>query len=183
MKKIIVIFLLSCFAFEITSYAQTYFSDDFESGLGNWTNAGANPTDFVSSSSYYNVGSNSMRNSSSNNSSTHIVELTSNVDLTTATNVLLQFSHIARTEVNYDFCYVEISEDGGSNYIPIPFASYQGSTIGYNSSERFHSGSYTSAPDWRAMTTFDAPGNTYWVTETTTRLQHESILIIGVSPG
>ena len=68
------IFSVTLLLLATSLFGQTYFTDDFESGLGNWTNDAGNPEDFTIQGSYYNSGSSALRNSSSNNgTSTHIV--------------------------------------------------------------------------------------------------------------
>ena len=106
-----------------------------------------------------------MRIYSSDNSSTHIVALGSNVDLSSATNVVLSFFHIAQTEGTYDRCYVQVSEDGGANYVDLPSATYTGSSD-YGTRGYFDEYSYTSSPDWQDNGSPVAPCNTWWVEET-----------------
>jgi len=97
------------------------FFDDFESGLAAWTGAWATTT----SESY--SPSTSMTDSPGGNygdNDNTIIALQSSVDLSDATTGLLSFWHRYDTESGYDYCYVDVSTDGGSSWSQV--ASYDG---------------------------------------------------------
>jgi hypothetical protein len=97
------------------------FFDDFESGLAAWTAAWGtttseshSPSTSITDSPGGNYG---------NNDNT-IIALQSSVDLSDATTGLLSFWHRYDTESGYDYCYVEVSTNGGSSWSQV--ASYDG---------------------------------------------------------
>ncbi len=101
--------------------ATPVFFDDFESGLAMWTGAWGTTT----SESY--SPSTSMTDSPGGdygNSVNTTIALQSSVDLSEATTGLLSFWHKYDTESGYDYCYVEVSTNGGSSWIEV--ASYDG---------------------------------------------------------
>src|SRR4030095_1173265 len=71
-----------------------------------------------------------------------------NMTLTTSLNVLtnpvvtLSFWHKYTTEINYDFCYVEVSSDGGLNWQPV--ATYHG-TLSTWTQQTFDISAYANA--------------------------------------
>jgi hypothetical protein len=80
---------------------------------------------------------------------------------------MLTFWHIAKTDGNYDHCYVEISTDGGNTYDQLPEPTYLGTgnyrEAGlYNNPEGpcFDEDSYS---DWGTSNT--TPENTWWKKE------------------
>ena len=102
------------------------FADNFESGLGNWTAEapwGAT-TAYYSSPVYSATDSPSTYYGASVDAS---LTLGTSVDLSSATRPVLRFYHRYQIEDGYDFGYVEVSTDGGSNWAA-PEATYTGAT-------------------------------------------------------
>ena len=108
--------ILSLFVF--TAQAQVIeFSDDFESGTGNWilTNnwgldtVSNSPTNSLTESPTANYG----------NSETSYATMANPVDLSTALDANMSFWTIYNIEFGFDYMYVEASGDGGSNWINI----------------------------------------------------------------
>ena len=88
----------------------------------------------------------------------NVLYQTGNIDLTSTNNPELSFWQIAKTEGGYDYCYVEISTDGGATWNIIPETAYLGA--GDYSSESFDEDSYT---EWGTYT--ETPDNTWWKKE------------------
>ncbi len=95
------------------------FADDMESGTGNWLeNDGYWGTSTIS----FHSGSYSYADSpigNYGNSRNTWIELASPVDLSHASQALLTFWHRVMTEDDYDYCYVEVSPDGGTNWYQV----------------------------------------------------------------
>jgi len=132
-----------------------------ESGLGGFATTGS--TAFTTTTSYNNTGSKAYINSYGV-SNTNYLTYNSNIDLSTATAATLTFYHIAKTEGTYDKCYVQYSQDGGSNWTTFPNSKYTGSYTDYSTKVYFHEDSYatwgtsTETPDdetWWKLETFD----------------------------
>ncbi|MBD3347600.1 MAG: T9SS type A sorting domain-containing protein [Candidatus Eisenbacteria bacterium] len=96
--------------------ATVLFSDDMESGTGNWVE---NDGYWDLSTLNFHTPDNSYTDSPignyGNNRNTWI-ELASPVDLAHASQAQLSFWHRVMTEDGYDFCYVEASPDGGTTW-------------------------------------------------------------------
>ncbi len=114
MKKVL---LLLC-AFMMVQYAMvaqtTEFSDDFESGTGNWVLEGA----WGLTTAQANSGSNSLTDSPGGDYAADqniSATMATGVDLTTALDAELTFSAIYDIEGgNFDYCYVEANANGSS---------------------------------------------------------------------
>lgn len=102
--------------------------EDFENGFEKFNNAVGNGTDWTINNAYYHSGVQCAHNQHGN-SQTNILKETGVIDLSGAQGVWLDFWHIAKTEGDFDHCYVEISTDGGANYEPLPVESYIGAGI------------------------------------------------------
>lgn len=92
------------------------FSDDMESGTGKWIE---NDGRWGLTSSEYHSPSNSYTDSPSGSYSNNVntwIELASSLDLTGIVTANLSFWHRYDTEDGYDFCYVEVSTDGGGSW-------------------------------------------------------------------
>ena len=101
----------------IHSYSQTIeFSDDFEFFTNNWIFEGSWGITSAQSSS----GNQSLADSPSGNylpNQNISVTMNTGVDLTNAPNAEVKFVAIYDIEPgNFDFCYLEASADGGSNW-------------------------------------------------------------------
>ncbi len=95
--------------------------DDIESGLGNWNGGwGVTTSTFMSPVT-------SMTDSPSGdygNNAYTVMTLAGPIDLTDAEDADLSFWHSYDTETGYDFCYVEVSTNGGSSWTQV--ASFDG---------------------------------------------------------
>jgi len=100
----------------LVSNAQTIvFSDDFESGTSNWTLTG----DWGLSTAYSNGGANSLADSPTGfylNNVTSFATMTTGVDLSIALDANLEFYAIYDIENGFDYCYVEVSINGGTTW-------------------------------------------------------------------
>ncbi|MCK4548176.1 MAG: immune inhibitor A [Candidatus Eisenbacteria sp.] len=93
---------------------QTVFSDDFESGTGNWTFAGG-AWGLVTST--YTSPTHSITDSPSGDYSNYLntrMRLASGLDLSVYSSATLTFMHKYEIETGYDYGYVELSVDGGA---------------------------------------------------------------------
>jgi len=97
------------------------FYDAFELGAGEWTGSWSlttaqshTPTHSLTESPSGNYGNNDYE----------VATLASAIDLSTSESAELAFWHRYDTEPTYDFCYVELSDDGGSSWDRV--ASYDG---------------------------------------------------------
>ncbi len=92
------------------------FEDDMESGAGNWIENdgywGLSTTNFHSPENAY---TDSPVGTYGNYRNTWI-ELASPLDLAHANQAVLSFWHRVMTEEDYDYCHVEVSPDGGTNW-------------------------------------------------------------------
>ncbi|MFH1321078.1 MAG: PKD domain-containing protein [Bacteroidota bacterium] len=124
LKGIIALTCLNIFLLAGTSNAQTVeFFDDFESGTSNWTLTG----NWGLSSLYSNSGVNSLTESPTGNyadSETSYATLATAVDLSAAMDANLSFWAIYDIEGGFDYTYVDVSGDGGTNWVSI--ASFDG---------------------------------------------------------
>jgi len=113
-------------------------------------NSSGNNSNWTINTSLVHGGSKCVINSYTDNNA-NILHETGVMDLSSSIQPTLSFWHIGKTEGGYDFCYVEVSMDGGSNYTVLPASSYHGSAIGYSTNTRFDESSYAewggSSPD------------------------------------
>ena len=119
LKKCLTGFLLLFIFCVANSFAQVYFSDDFENGLSNWL-VSAQGWDTTSAS--YSSPNHSATDSPDGNYPTYAnseMILANNVDLSSSEVPVLTFWHKYYTQGNADYCRVEISEDGGFNWTEI----------------------------------------------------------------
>lgn len=103
--------------------AQTYFSDDFETGLSKWIRGGNN---WDTTSSTYNSSNRCITDSRAGNytyNSDPIITLSQSLNLTGSTFPVLTFFHKWNLAVgscccntDYDYIYLEISTNGGFNW-------------------------------------------------------------------
>ena len=134
-------------------------TEDFESGFTYFDNASGNSTDFADNTALYHSGWHSVHNDYIA-SNTNILHETGVLDLSSTNSPFLEFWHIAITEEYFDKCYVQISTDGGTNYVDLPATTYQGNSTNYIADHTyFDEGSYS---DWGDIT----PDNTKWKKET-----------------
>ena len=131
-------------------------SEDFEAGFTNFDNANGNNVDWAITTSYFNGGTQSIHNAHGSNNN-NILHESGILDLSSTTNTLLEFWHIAKTEGGWDKCYVEISTDNGATYTTLPNSAYQGAASDYSTSGYFHEDSYST---WG--TGSQTPDNTTW---------------------
>lgn len=132
--------------------------EDFEDGTLYFDNGTAD-VNWVPNSTVFFEGTKSYHNAygANNNNS---LELVGAVDISSATNPTLAFNHIARSEDNWDHCYVEVSTDG-ITWTILPATAYMGTGNYveplYNTPEGpcFMPSSYS---EWSGTT----PDNTWW---------------------
>jgi hypothetical protein len=107
--------------------AQTYFTEDFESGFpGNFSIQGVG-AQWQQNSTYAYTGSKSawFQTSAGN---TNTVLVSNGINLSGSTRPQLTFNHIAALERYYDQAYVEVSTDNGVNWTDIPNSAYTGNS-------------------------------------------------------
>lgn len=152
----------------LTSYDQLSLPvyEDFENGLGIMTNGFDNIKDWEMNTTLFVSGSQSVYNKYGRGQNNSLYMMGS-FDLTSVDDAMLSFYHIAKTDGNYDHCYVEISTNGGATFEPLPISTYKG--VGnyreeglYNFPEGpcFDEDSY---PQWG--TGYQTPNNTWWKKE------------------
>jgi carboxypeptidase T len=117
----------------VTLYNQLYYilvgngtavlRDSAENGFGNWTTTNT----WAVTSSQYHSPSNSFTDSPSGNygnSANNSMTLNFPLNLSTMPVVYLSYWHRYATEAGYDFCYVEVSSNNGTNWSQV--TSYNG---------------------------------------------------------
>ena len=95
------------------------FSDDMESGTGNWVE---NDGYWGLTSAHFHSLSTSYTDSPSGNYGDYRntwIELADPIDFSSAVAAELRFWHKVDTEENYDYCYVEASDDGGTTWLQV----------------------------------------------------------------
>jgi len=139
------------------------WSETFEAGFVNLVNAAGNITPWALNTTLFSEGVQSAHNAYQA-SNTNILTTSSSFSLASATMPILSFDHIAKTETDYDHCYVEISIDNGFTWSILLPHTYQGSgqyippTQNNPEGPCFMSSSY---PEWSGVT----PDNTWWKNE------------------
>jgi hypothetical protein len=117
----------------VTLYNQLYYilvgngtavlRDSAENGFGNWTTTNT----WAVTSSQYHSSSNSFTDSPSGNYGNNVnnsMTLNFPLNLSTMPVVYLSYWHRYATEAGYDFCYVEVSSNNGTNWSQV--TSYNG---------------------------------------------------------
>ncbi len=100
----------------VEQQGQIVFSDDFENGLGNWTG------DWALTTATYNSPTNSYTDSPGGNYPTNanlIGAMASGVDLSSFLGATFEFYTKYELETGFDYCYLEVSTDGGTNWIRV----------------------------------------------------------------
>ncbi|HXK81149.1 MAG TPA: fibronectin type III domain-containing protein [Bacteroidales bacterium] len=141
-------------------------NEPFEDDFTYFDNGTENNVDWIIESTIVFEGTKSVRNAygASNNNS---LVLVGPVDFTSVDNPVMSFSHIAKTEGDFDHCYIEVSIDDGNTWESLPEYTYLGNGIYENPSYNnptgpcFDEDSYT---EWGTYT--ETPDNTWWKTET-----------------
>lgn len=147
-----------------TIYATFPLFEGFEGTQFYFENAPGNQVNWVVNSTIFKEGTKSFHNpyGASNN---NILKIIGPLNINNVDNPVLSFWHIAKTENNYDHCYVEVSTDG-TTWTIFPIEAYLGQgnyvTPLYNTPEGrcFMTTSYT---DWG--TTNVPAQNTWWKKE------------------
>ena len=88
---------------------------------------------------------------------------TNSFNASTSSNVILQFAHICKIEFG-DSAFIEVSINGGTSWIQLTGAHYQGSGLFGGWGNRFSAASY--ATDWDASNSNTAPTYLWWKSET-----------------
>jgi len=100
---------------------QAFYFDDLEGGLSDWNGS------WGQTSSYSHSPTTCMTDSPSGNypnNATTTMAMQSSLDLSDSDTASLVFWHRYDTESGYDYCYVEVSTNGGSSWTQV--ASYSG---------------------------------------------------------
>ncbi|HOM35519.1 MAG TPA: fibronectin type III domain-containing protein [Bacteroidales bacterium] len=147
-----------------TIYATFPLFEGFEGTQFYFENAPGNQVNWVVNSTIFKEGTKSFHNpyGASNN---NILKIIGPLNINNVDNPVLSFWHIAKTENNFDHCYVEVSTDG-TTWTIFPIEAYLGQgnyvTPLYNTPEGrcFMTTSYT---DWG--TTNVPAQNTWWKKE------------------
>ena len=134
-------------------------TEDFEPGFDLFDNAAGNDVDWILNDSLFTSTTHSAWNPYGASNENILIQ-TCVMDLTAKVNAYLKFWHIAKTEGNYDECYVEISTDAGATWAVLPASTYLGSALDYNIEECFWEDSYA---DWGIS--YETPDNTWWKQE------------------
>ncbi|MFH1688802.1 MAG: M14 family zinc carboxypeptidase [Candidatus Eisenbacteria bacterium] len=95
------------------------FSDDMESGTGNWVESDGL---WGLTGTYSNSPANSYTDSPGGDYANYRntwIELASPIDFSSAVAAELKFWHKIDTEANWDYCYVEASSDGGTTWLQV----------------------------------------------------------------
>jgi hypothetical protein len=144
-----------------TAYGAHTFplTENFESGFSYFNNASGNSVDYALESNLRHGGTYCAHNAYTDNN-TNIMAETGYLDLSSTVNPVLEFWHIAKTEKDYDKCYVQVSTDGGSTFVTLPASTYFGNASGYASNECFYETGYSI---WG--TGNETPGNSWWKKE------------------
>ncbi|RKX22619.1 MAG: hypothetical protein DRP45_11215, partial [Candidatus Zixiibacteriota bacterium] len=138
-------------------------TEDFESGFVKFVNAPGNVIDWTINTSLYHGGTQSAHNAYNTYDNNVLIQYAW-LDLSSAVHPILSFWHIAKTEGDWDHCYVEYSTDGGVTWDQLPQSYYLGNGVyedpQYNNPEGpcFDEDSYT---EWADST----PDNTWWKKE------------------
>ena len=131
--------------------------DDFEGGWGNWLDGGS---DALLSSSFA-IGSQGMN--LQDNSSTSESELAGSLDLTSYTELKIEFSYVVQSFENTEDFWVRFSSDGGSSWTTIKAyvnnVDFVDNGTRYDPVITIDSGSYTFNNNVKIMFECDASGN------------------------
>ncbi|TQD38598.1 fibronectin type III domain-containing protein, partial [Haloflavibacter putidus] len=158
MKKITsILFWIGCVLLSFQANAQL-FSENFETGLGQFANEAGNTVDWQIDTGLFQDGTQSVLNAYGSNSN-NILYQTNPIDLSAANNPQLSFWHIAKLEGGYDEAIVEISTDGGATFTPFTDIDYLGSGITV-SAGTFNEDAYG---QWG--TGSETPANAWWKRE------------------
>ncbi len=145
------------FLFKFSSGQTIVISEDFESGLGAFSQSGANTWSL--NNSVFNSGVQSAHNTYSNNSQSFL-ELTNSIDLTGYNTAILEFYQIAKIEIA-DTAIIQISVDNGNNWTTLSDSYYTGNGFMLDNT-RFFDASY---PEWD-FNNNTTPDNLWWKKET-----------------
>ncbi len=152
-------YLLGIILFASFHGVRAQISEDFESGLGLFSNGSTNDVNWVVETTLFHGGAQSVKNEYQASNS-NILFLSSAIDLTSFSGTpMLSFYHIAKTEGGWDEAIVEVSTDGGSTFSPLLSSEYQGSGV-LEADGTFDEDSYS---DWGTSNT--TPNNTWWKNE------------------
>jgi hypothetical protein len=135
--------------------ASPAFYDGFELGVGEWTGSWSLTTEHSHSPTHSLTES---PGGDYGNNDYEVATLASAIDLSASESAELSFWHRYDTEANYDFCYVEVSGDGGSNWDRV--ASYDG-YLGDWTQVRIDLADYLDSTAFKVRFVFDSDG---WVT-------------------
>ncbi len=148
------------------AFASLPVTEDFETGFTNTINNIDNTVDWTIDNTLFVSGTASAANYYAGDDNNTLF-VAGTMDFTGKSLVGLTFWHIAKTDGNYDHCYVEISTDGGASFDQLPISSYMGDGFyreaGLSNNPEgpcFDEDSYS---DWG--TGYETPDNTWWKQE------------------
>jgi len=115
--------------------AATVFSDDFESGLSQWTRGHTGGTlDWDTTGAAYHSPGHCVTDSRSGNYGNNVnswISMTNSLDLTGYSHATISWWERYSTESGWDYCYPEISLNGGSTWDSTFVAKYSGANSGW----------------------------------------------------
>ncbi len=129
----------------VEQQGQVVFSDDFESGLGNWTG------DWGLTTAASHSPSNSYTDSPGGNYPTNanlIGAMANGVDLSSYLGASLEFWTKYELETGFDYCYLEGSTDGGASWIRLKTYNGEGVVTQFTQ-ETVDIGAFAGSPDFR----------------------------------
>jgi hypothetical protein len=140
---------------ESFTLASPAFYDDLESGLSAWTGSWA-----LTSAASHSPTSSATDSPSGDyaNNAYSVLALSEPIDLSAAESGVLAFWHRYATEPTYDYCYVHVSSDGGSNWAQV--ASFDGTQLSWTEVE-IDIGDYVGTDAFSVRFVLDSDG---WVT-------------------
>jgi len=110
------------------------FADDMESGTGNWVDSDGTWGLTTASSHSPSTSYTDSPGGSYGNYVDSWIELANPIDFSAATAADLSFWHRVSTEEDYDFCYVEVSDDNGATWNQVG-PKYHGNSYGFQKIE------------------------------------------------
>ncbi|MCD4819773.1 MAG: T9SS type A sorting domain-containing protein [Candidatus Cloacimonetes bacterium] len=139
--------------------------EDFEPDFDKFNNALNNDIAWTLNTEFFHNGSNSAHNPYQE-SNINILMESGKMDLSNIDNPRLSFWQIAKSEGDYDHCYVEISVDGGVNWEILPISTYMGFGIYEEPTSMDSEGPCFDEDSYDDWTTIDiVPENTWWKEE------------------
>ncbi len=133
--------------------------EDFEDAMFYFDN-GVSDVNWVPNATLYFEGARSYHNAYGSNN-TNNLELVGAVDISSATNPTLAFHHIAKSENNWDHCYVEVSTDG-ITWTILPATAYMGTGNYVAPTQNSPEGPCFMPSSYSEWDVIGNPDNTWW---------------------